>query len=54
MKHKKILGLIALAIVLFIVIAHPGQGAEMVHNGVDFLRSSAEGVITFVSNVFSG
>lgn len=51
---KKIAGLAGIALVLFFVIAQPGQAAGLVGNIVDFLRSSAESVITFVSNVFQG
>lgn len=50
---KKIAGLAGIALVLFFVIAQPGQAAGLVGNIIDFLRSSAESVITFVSNVFS-
>ncbi|GAA3540849.1 hypothetical protein GCM10022222_25590 [Amycolatopsis ultiminotia] len=50
---KKLAGLVGIALVLFFVIAQPGQAAGLVGNVVDFLRSSAESVITFVSNVFS-
>lgn len=51
---KKIASLAGIALVLFFVIAQPGQAANLVGNIVDFLRSSAEAVITFVSNVFNG
>ena len=51
---KKIAGLAGIALVLFFVIAQPGQAAGLVGNIIDFLRSSAESVITFVSNVFKG
>ena len=51
---KKIAGLVGIALVLFFVIAQPGNAAHMVGTIVDWLRSSAEAVITFVSNVFSG
>lgn len=50
---KKLVGLLAIALVLFFVIVHPGNAANLVTNIVDFLRNSAEAVITFVSNVFS-
>jgi hypothetical protein len=50
---KKVAGLVGIALVLFFVIAQPGNAAHLVGNIVDFLRSSAEAVITFVSNVFS-
>jgi hypothetical protein len=49
---KKLAGLVGIALVLFFVIAQPGQAANLVGNIIDFLRSSAEAVITFVSNVF--
>lgn len=51
---KKILSIAGIALVLFFVIAQPGQAANLVGNIIDFLRSSAEAVITFVSNVFNG
>jgi hypothetical protein len=50
---KKIIGLLAIALVLFFVIAQPGNAANLVGNVLNFLRSSAEAVITFVSNVFN-
>ncbi|WP_043840873.1 hypothetical protein [Amycolatopsis taiwanensis] len=50
---KKLAGLLGIALVLFFVIAQPGSAANLVTNVLDFLRSSAEAVITFVSNVFS-
>ncbi|GAB3389875.1 MULTISPECIES: hypothetical protein [Amycolatopsis] len=49
---KKLAGLVGIALVLFFVIAQPGHAAGLVSNIIDFLRSSAESVITFVSNVF--
>ncbi|WP_043792657.1 hypothetical protein [Amycolatopsis balhimycina] len=54
MNVKKIAGLAGIALVLFFVIAQPGQAAGLVGNIVHFLRASAESVITFVSNVFKG
>ena len=51
---KKIAGLAGIALVLFFVIAQPGQAAGLVGNIIDFLRDSAESVITFVSSVFKG
>ncbi|TNC23240.1 hypothetical protein FG385_22740 [Amycolatopsis alkalitolerans] len=50
---KKLAGLVGIALVLFFVIAQPGQAANLVGNILTFLRTSAEAVITFVSNVFS-
>ncbi|MEC3979263.1 hypothetical protein [Amycolatopsis sp. H20-H5] len=51
---KKLLTFAGIALVLFFVIAQPGQAAGLVGNIVGFLRSSAESVITFVSSVFKG
>ena len=51
---KKIAGLVGIALVLFFVIAQPASAANLVGTIVDWLRSSAEAVITFVSNVFNG
>ncbi|NIH82394.1 hypothetical protein [Amycolatopsis viridis] len=53
MNAKKIAGLVGIALVLFFVIAQPGNAAHLVGNIVGFLRESAEAVITFVSNVFT-
>jgi hypothetical protein len=49
---KKLLGLAAIALVLFFVIAQPGHAAGLVNNSIQFLRDAAESVITFVSNIF--
>lgn len=54
MDVKKLAGLAGIALVLFFVIAQPSQAASLVGTIVDFLRTSAEAVITFVSNVFKG
>ena len=51
---KKLAGLAGIALVLFFVIAQPSQAAGLVGTIVTFLRTSAEAVITFVSNVFKG
>ncbi|WP_179956778.1 hypothetical protein [Amycolatopsis anabasis] len=53
MNAKKLIGIAAIALVLFFVIAQPGQAAGLVNNIIGFLRDSAESVITFVRNVFS-
>jgi len=50
---KKLLTFAGIALVLFFVIAQPGQAAGLVGNIIGFLRDSAESVITFVSSVFS-
>jgi hypothetical protein len=49
---KKLAGLLAIALVLFFVIAQPTHAAGLVGNIVTFLKDSANAVITFVSNVF--
>ena len=51
---KKLATLVGVALVLFFVVAQPGNAAHLVGNIVTFLRTSAEAVITFVSNVFNG
>ncbi|GAA1194668.1 hypothetical protein GCM10009675_06900 [Prauserella alba] len=50
---KKLAGIAAVALVLFFVIAQPGQAAGFVNNIIGFLRDAAEAVITFVSNIFT-
>jgi hypothetical protein len=50
---KKLITFAVVALVLFFVIAQPGNAAGLVTNILHFLRDSAESVITFVRNVFS-
>ena len=51
---KKLLTFAGIALVLFFVIAQPGQAAGLVTNIIDFLRDAAKSIITFVSSVFTG
>ncbi|MBK1788932.1 hypothetical protein [Prauserella cavernicola] len=53
MNAKKLAIIAGIALVLFFVIAQPGQAAGLVNNIIGFLRDAAEAVITFVSNIFS-
>ncbi|PRX44226.1 hypothetical protein B0I33_112104 [Prauserella shujinwangii] len=53
MNAKKLATIAGIALVLFFVIAQPGNAAGLVNNIIGFLRDAAESVITFVSNVFS-
>ncbi|WP_187346858.1 hypothetical protein [Saccharomonospora sp. CUA-673] len=53
MNAKKLAGFAAIALILFFVIAQPGQAAGLVNNLIGFLRDAAEAVITFVSNIFT-
>jgi hypothetical protein len=50
---KKLATFAGIALVLFFVIARPGEAAGFVDNIITALRDAAEAVITFVSNVFS-
>lgn len=54
MNAKKLATFAGIALVLFFVIAQPGQAAGLVTNIISFLRDAAESVISFVSNVFNG
>lgn len=53
MNAKKIVTLVIVALVLFFLIAQPDQAADAVTNILDWLKSAAQAVITFVRNVFS-
>lgn len=53
MDPKKTAIVVAVALVVFYVIAEPQGAAGLVGSIVGFLRSAAESVITFVSSVFS-
>jgi hypothetical protein len=49
---KKVAGLVGIALVVFFVIAQPGNAANLVTNILDFLRNSAEAVINFATALF--
>ncbi|MFF5990169.1 hypothetical protein [Prauserella flavalba] len=53
MNAKKLATFAGIALVLFFVIAQPGNAAGLVNNIIGFLRDAAEAVIAFVSNIFS-
>lgn len=53
MNAKKVATIAAVGLVLFFVIARPGEAAGMVNNLIATLRDAAEAVITFFSTVFS-
>jgi hypothetical protein len=53
MKAKKVLMLVAVALILFYVITQPGPAAEAVQGILGWLREGAEAIITFVQNVFA-
>lgn len=50
---KKLLTFAGIALVIFYVVSQPENSAGMVGTIVDFLRDSAESVITFVRGVFA-
>lgn len=50
---KKLLMFAGIALVIFYVVSQPENSAGMVGTIVDFLRDSAESVITFVRGVFA-
>lgn len=53
MNGKKIVIVAVVALVLFFVIAQPTNAAHLVGNIIDWLRSSAEAIVTFLSKLFS-
>ncbi|WP_007025439.1 hypothetical protein [Saccharomonospora iraqiensis] len=53
MNAKKLATFAGIALVLFFVIARPGEAAGFVDNILAALQDAAEAVITFVSSVFS-
>ncbi|WP_198943348.1 hypothetical protein [Actinokineospora bangkokensis] len=53
MDVKKAAILIGVALVLFYVITQPTQAAGMVGSIIDWLRSGAEAIITFLKNLFA-
>lgn len=53
MNVKKIVGLLALAFVIFYVIAFPVESSEVVKSTISALGDAAESVATFVRSVFA-
>ena len=53
MNVKKIVGILAIALVIFFVISNPPGAAGFLGGIVDFLRTSATAIISFFTSVFS-
>ena len=51
MNVKRILGLLAIALVIFFVIQQPGTAANSVENILGMLQDAAESVTTFFTDV---
>lgn len=49
---KKIVGFLAIAFVLFLVISQPAGSAAIIQNILGVLRNAAESVATFLSTLF--
>ncbi|PPK61601.1 hypothetical protein V5P93_005305 [Actinokineospora auranticolor] len=53
MNAKKVVTLVAVALVLFYVISQPNQAAQAVQDLLSWLREGAEAIITFLKNIFA-
>ncbi|GAA2983875.1 hypothetical protein [Actinokineospora diospyrosa] len=53
MNAKKVVLLVAVALVLFYVISQPTQAAQAVQGLFSWLRDGAEAIITFLKNLFA-
>ena len=53
MNVKKILGLLAIALVIFFVLTQPGTAANAVDNILGMLQDAAESATSFFTNVVS-
>jgi hypothetical protein len=51
-KLKKIVGLLAIAFVLFWIITQPASSAGVVQSVLGTLRDAAQGIATFLQSVF--
>jgi len=51
---KRILGIAAAAVILFFVIAQPGDAAGLVHSIVNWLKDAAYSIIVFFKGVVHG
>ncbi len=52
MNVKKIVGLLAIAFLLFFIITQPTNSAGIVQSILGTLRDAAEAVATFLQNLF--
>lgn len=53
MKVKRIVGLLAIALLIFFVITNPTAAANSVQNIVGFLRTAAESTLNFFTQLVS-
>ncbi|MCO1657518.1 hypothetical protein [Pseudonocardia humida] len=51
MNVKKIVGLLAIALLIFFVVTQPGTAATSVQNIGDTLRNAAESITTFFARL---
>lgn len=54
MNSKKVAGVLILILVIFFVVAQPGDAAGVVHDIIDFLKHSATQVVAFLKGVLHG
>ncbi|WP_169735406.1 hypothetical protein [Actinokineospora inagensis] len=53
MNVRKVVILVAVALVLFYVVSQPTQAAQAVQGLLGWLRDGAEAIITFLKNLFA-
>lgn len=53
MNWKKLAVIAGVILVIWLVVSNPHGAAGGVHHGLDFLKSGANSIFTFVQNVFS-
>jgi hypothetical protein len=50
---KKLLGIVAILLVVWFLMTRPEDAAALVRSGVDLLLQAFEAVVTFVTGVFA-
>ena len=53
MNAKKIIVLLVVAFVLFFLITQPNESANVVDTVLNWLKTAAESIITFVRSIFT-
>lgn len=54
MNGKKVLGWGCVLLIVFFVVAQPGQAADLVHTIITWLKEAAGQLVAFIKGVASG
>lgn len=51
MSGKRLLGIVAAAVVIFFVVAQPHEAADLVHRLIEMLKAGAMQLVTFLKGI---